>query len=180
MICRRRQLRGGRARTSPGTSPSNSTSTSPNTPPGASSAASHAPQTETSVGGPVPRRFFWYLSRPPRGKYLKCYCNNVNSVIFCFVIWKVFCYNKRLQTSVLLSVKQKTVFFLNTQNNKKHLIALFVVIRGGCLRMFSCIMYMPRNYSQPFSFEVIPPPQKLAFPRPRVAIFCWRKRSITI
>jgi len=37
---RRRQLRGGRARTSPDTSPSNSTSTSP-TPPGASSAGSH-------------------------------------------------------------------------------------------------------------------------------------------
>jgi hypothetical protein len=73
VICRRRQLRGARARTSPGTSPSNSPSTSP-TPPGASCAASHAPQAETPVGGPVPRQFFWYLSRlPPWYKCLKCY-----------------------------------------------------------------------------------------------------------
>jgi len=38
-----------------------------------SARACMAPQAKTSVGGPVPRRFFWYLSRPPRGKYLKCY-----------------------------------------------------------------------------------------------------------
>ena len=41
----------------------------------------------------------------------------LKSVIFCFVIWKVFCYNITLQTSVLLSVKQITVLFLNTQND---------------------------------------------------------------
>jgi len=63
LLWRHRQLRGGRARTSPGTSPSNSPGTSPSTPPGKSSTTSHAPQ--TSVGGPVQRRFFWYLSRPP-------------------------------------------------------------------------------------------------------------------
>ena len=59
---RRRQLRGGRARTSPGTSPSNSTITSA-TSPGASSAASRAPQTFRAA------TIFWYLSHHPRGKY---------------------------------------------------------------------------------------------------------------
>ena len=35
----------------------------------------------------------------------------MKSVIFCFVIWKVLCYNITRQTSVLLSVKQITVLF---------------------------------------------------------------------
>ncbi len=54
-----------------------------------------APQAKTSVGGPVPRWFFWYLSRPPSGKYWSVINLKKHYFLFlllgkCFVMTKHF------------------------------------------------------------------------------------------
>ena len=60
-----------------------------------SARACMAPQAKTSVGGPVPRWFFWYLSRPPSGKYWSVINLKKHYFLFlllgkCFVMTKHF------------------------------------------------------------------------------------------
>jgi hypothetical protein len=92
------------------------------------------------------------------------------------------CITNSLQTSVLLSVKQKTVSFLNTQNNKKkkHLKAqlyfkykpasprkAYFIIRPPFFqynkrllrqKTGGACLYMPQDGHRQASFESIPPP----------------------